>query len=185
MPKKKPNTFADTVSCEDCGKTVRIGEEHRNGHNQPLCAGCYGEKQEYAEVEEDRKKREAKMPPLRVTKFRCMDCDKMVEESAARWHRRMHEGVEIAAAICPSCWDKAVEGPTEPTALKETLAALEREDFHLDDLLDALAIEANDDDAYKGAHNCFKRALLDRLEDGDLAMELAFRVGEIGDPFVP
>lgn len=95
-------------------------------------------------------------------------------------------GLSIEALVCHPCAEKLDESAKpEPLTVKRVLEALEREDFHFDDLLDAVKEDVVDGDHDESARTRFVRALLDRLTDGDLAVELAFRLGEIADPFKP
>jgi hypothetical protein len=98
------------------------------------------------------------------SKVRCMDCQAVVPTTQGAWRKRSDgDGREM---VCLSC-AATPRRPAKQTALAQALAALDRGEFYLDDVLDHAA--------KREGRATFARLLLDRLTAQELDAELATR----------
>lgn len=127
-------------TCRECGKAKPEGCRASVTEDGPLCFDCDW------------------------SKVRCMDCQAVVPTPQAAWRGRSDgDGREM---VCLSC-AAAVRRPAKQTALAQALAALDRGEFFLDDVLDHCG--------RREPRATFARLLLDRLTAQELDAELATR----------
>jgi DNA-directed RNA polymerase subunit RPC12/RpoP len=177
--------------CEACGEGFDEGTLNVVG--QLTCEPCLAVQRE--EYEDEAKRAVPAAVPTAVLVSKPLPSPEPPRDCSRCWRKfpwfdltsrpfETSTGISVEGLVCRPCAEKLDEAAKpKPLTVKQVQEALEREDFHLDDLLDPLATEAGAVDSYEGARSCFARALLDRLTDGELAAELAFRLGEISDPF--